>query len=83
MPGSTLDFPRRLKRKSVNGRVVLLVKLDETGRVIEAVVESSNLPDFEKVVMGQVAKWRFTPPTQQGNPVRAQARFPIPIRIGG
>ena len=83
LPGSSLDFPRRLKRKAVNGRVVLLIKLDESGNVLEASVESSDLPEFEKIVSGQVSKWQFTPPTRQGSPVRAQARFPIPIRIGG
>ena len=83
MPGSTLDFPRRLKRKAVNGRVVLLIKLSEDGRVLEASVESSNLPDFEQIVQAQVSKWKFTPPTKDGTPVRAQARFPIPIKIGG
>lgn len=83
MPGSSLDFPRRLKRKAVNGRVVLLIKLGEDGRVLEAKVESSDLPDFEPIVASQVSKWRFTPPTKEGTPVRAQARFPVPIRIGG
>lgn len=83
LPGSTFDFPRRLKRKAVSGRVVLLIKLDEQGRVIESTVESSNLPDFERIVASQVGKWRFSPPTRQGEPVRAQARFPVPIKIGG
>jgi len=82
LPGSSLDFPRRLKRKAVDGRVVLLIKLDETGRVLEAKVESSTLPDFETVVASQIKKWRFTPPTQAGSPVKAQARFPVPIKIG-
>jgi protein TonB len=82
LPGSKLDFPRRLKRKAVNGRVVLLIKLSEAGEVVDAQVESSSLPEFEDIVVRQVARWRFTPPTQDGNPVRAQARFPIPIRIG-
>lgn len=83
MPGSQLDFPRRLKRKAVSGRVVLLIKLAEDGRVLESEVESSNLPEFEPIVAAAVRKWRFTPPTREGAPVRAQARFPVPIRIGG
>lgn len=82
LPGSTLDFPRRLKRKAVNGRVILLIKLEESGRVLDAAVESSDLPEFEKIVVRQVSDWRFTPPTKDGQPVRAQARIPIPIRIG-
>lgn len=83
MPGSILDFPRRLKRRAVSGRVVLLIKLAEDGRVLESDVESSNLPEFENIVASQVSKWRFTPPTKEGTPVRAQARFPVPISIGG
>lgn len=83
MPGSSLDFPRRLKRKAVEGRVVLLIKLGEDGRVLETEVESSNLPEFESIVASEVGKWRFSPPTKDGTPVRAQARFPVPIRIGG
>ena len=82
MPGSQLDFPRRLKRRAVSGRVVLLIKLAEDGRVLESKVESSNLPEFETIVAAAVAKWRFTPPTKEGTPVRAQARFPVPIQIG-
>ena len=44
LPGSSLVFPRRLKRRAVSGRVVLLIKLDESGNVLEASVESSTLP---------------------------------------
>lgn len=83
LPGYQPRFPRRLMRKAVSGRVVLLIKLNEQGEVVSAEVESSNLPQFEKIVADQVAKWKFTPPTKEGTPVRAQARFPIPIRISG
>lgn len=81
LPGSSIDFPRRLKRKAANGRVVLFLKLDEQGNVVEATVESSNLPEFDRIVQSAVSKWRFTPPTKAGEPVRAQARFPVPIKI--
>jgi protein TonB len=76
-----LRFPNRLKRKAVSGRVVLLIKLDSDGTILEAKVDSSTLPEFEDVVLDQVKRWRFTPPTQQGRPVKAKARFPIPINI--
>jgi protein TonB len=79
--GATLDFPSRLKKKKVSGRVVLLVKLAEDGRVLDVQVDSSTLPAFDDVVASAVSDWRFTPPTQQGRPVKAQARLPIPIHI--
>ena len=75
------NFPRRLKKKKVSGKVVLLLKLDEEGRVLDVQLDSSNLPDFDGFVLAEVAKWRFTPPTQQGTPVKAKARLPIPINI--
>jgi TonB family protein len=79
--GTQLDFPRRLKRKPVSGTIVILLQLSETGEVVNVELENSDLPDFDQVVLGQVAEWRFTPPTKDGQPVKAQAKLPIPIRI--
>ncbi len=78
---SGFNFPRRLKQKKVNGRVVLLIKLDEQGQVLDVQVDSSNLPAFDDFVRGEVKRWKFTPPTVQGRPVKAKARLPIPLRI--
>ena len=79
--GASLNFPSRLKRKKAKGQVVLLIKLDESGEVISAEIDASNLPAFNSFVRREVRRWRFTPPTQQGRPVKAQARLPIPINI--
>ena len=76
-----LNFPRRLRAKKVEGTVVLLLKLSADGDVMEVDIHSSDLPHFNKFILSQVEGWRFTPPTQQGRPVQAKARLPIPIRI--
>jgi len=78
---SGFNFPRHLLKQSVRGNVVLLVKLDESGDVLDVQLDRSNLPQFESFVLGEVRGWQFTPPTQQGRPVRAMARLPIPIHI--
>lgn len=75
------DFPSRLLKKKVSGRIVLLLKLNAQGEVLEADVDSSTLPEFDDFVRGEVKRWKFTPPTQDGRPVNAQARLPIPITI--
>jgi len=75
------NFPRRLLKKKVSGRIVLLVKLNEKGDVLDVELDRSNLPDFDRFVLGEVKDWSFTPPTQQGRPVKAMARLPIPINI--
>lgn len=75
------NFPRRLRQEKANGRIVLLLKLSHEGEVIDAQIESSNLPRFNDFVLKEVKDWEFTPPTQNGKPVNAMARLPIPIRI--
>jgi protein TonB len=76
-----MNFPRRLRQKKVDGRVVVVLKLNEEGEVMEVALGSSNLPEFDDFVVSEVEGWRFTPPTKQGRPVRAKARLPIPIKI--
>lgn len=75
------NFPRRLRKDPVNGRIVLLLKLNEDGDVLDVQVDSSTLPRFDEFVLSEVKRWRFTPPTQGGRPVKAKARLPIPITI--
>lgn len=78
---SGFDFPRRLREEPVSGRIVLLLKLSESGEVLDVRIDSSNLPKFDEFVLDEVRSWRFTPPTQGGQPVKAKARLPIPISI--
>jgi protein TonB len=75
------NFPRRLLKKKVSGKIVLLLKLNQEGEVLDVEVDFSNLPDFNEFVLREVHGWKFTPPTQQGRPVQAKARLPIPITI--
>jgi len=75
------NFPRHLLKEKANGRIVLLIKLDHQGKVLGAEIHSSNLPHFNDFVLKEVKGWKFTPPTQNGQPVNAVARLPIPIRI--
>ena len=78
---SGFDFPARLRRKKVSGRIVVLLEPSEAGRFLDVQLDSSNLPEFNGFVLGAVKEWRFTPPTRDGRPVRARARLPLPIRI--
>jgi len=75
------NFPSRLLKKKVSGKIVLLLKLNAQGEVLEAEIDSSTLPEFDDFVRSEVKRWKFTPPTQDGRPVNAQARLPIPITI--
>lgn len=76
-----LELPRELRKRKASGRVVLLVRLDPEGKVIDLSVDSSDLPEFEPFLVSEVRQWRFTPPTRRGEPVEAYARLPIPIHV--
>jgi protein TonB len=76
-----LNFPRRLRKDPVSGRIILLLKLDEEGDVLDLQIDSSNLPGFDSFVLSEARRWKFTPPTQNGRPVKAKAHLPIPITI--
>jgi len=75
------NFPRHLLKEKAKGRIVLLIKLSSQGEVLDVDIHSSNLPRFNDFVVKEVSGWKFTPPTQNGKPVNAVARLPIPIRI--
>lgn len=75
------EFPRRLLAKRVRGTIVLLLEINEAGRVDDLKVDRSDLPDFDSFVADTVKRWKFTPAVREGLPVSATARLPIPIRI--
>ncbi len=78
---SGFNFPARLKRKKASGKIVLIIRLDHDGSVIDVEVDSSDLPRFDDFISNEVASWKFTPPTKNGQAVKAHARLPIPINI--
>ena len=76
-----LDFPDHLLRRRSRGKIVLSVHLSREGEVVDARIESSTLSRFNDFVLGEVEKWKFTPPTRQGRPVQARTQVPLNIRI--
>lgn len=78
---TAMEFPPSLERRRIRGRIVVLVELGREGEVEDAHIDSSSLASFDDFVLGEVRKWRFTPPTREGRPVKARARVPLEIRI--
>lgn len=79
--GRCLKLPRRLMRKAARGTVNLLLTIDTSGRVLDASIASSNVPDFNNFYVGAVKKCTFSPPTRQGEPVQVRGNFPISVNI--
>lgn len=72
------NYPAISRRLGEQGKVMLKVELDETGRVTSArVIESSGYKRLDNAGLAAVKSWRCNPATRDGKPVRAVALQPL------
>jgi TonB family protein len=79
LQGASPRHPRDLLRERVEGDVRLRVLLDENGRVQVQSVISSTQAAFERPAIEAAERFRYTPPTKNGQPARTV--FVLPIRF--
>ena len=72
-------YPRIAINGRMQGTVTLRVLVDEAGKPVDVVIESSSgHAVLDKAARDQVlAKWRFQPAQANGQPVKAWARIPV------
>jgi protein TonB len=72
-------YPGVAIRGRLSGTVTLRVLVDEEGKPLDVVIESSSGHDvLDRAARDQVlAKWRFQPAQSNGQKVRAWARIPV------
>jgi protein TonB len=72
-------YPAQAIRGHMQGTVTLRVLVDEAGKPLDVVIESSSGHDLlDHAARDQVlAKWRFQPAQSNGQKVRAWARIPV------
>jgi protein TonB len=72
-------YPRIAIARHMEGTVMLRVLVDETGKPVDVVIESSSGHDLlDRAAREQVlSKWRFQPAQVNGQHVRAWARVPV------
>jgi protein TonB len=66
------DYPPMARQLKIQGAVEVEATLSENGQVESVTIVSGN-PVLTKPVVEAVKKWKFTPQTQDGKPVRAIA----------
>ena len=75
-------YPRTLKRKEIEGYVVVEFTVTEQGLVREPVIiESNPHDDFGKSVMETVRYWKFQPYRKEGRPVAVCARQRVDFKL--
>jgi len=72
------EYPRLSKRNGESGRVIVRVFIDEAGTPRQVQVnKSSGFERLDASALAAVSKFRFQPPTENGQPVSGWANVPI------
>ena len=75
-------YPELARMAGAEGRVLLEVWIDETGRVRDVqVVRSDAASTLERAAIEAVRQWLFAPARQGGQPVRVRVHVPIEFRL--
>lgn len=73
-------YPPELRAKKLEGQVVVLLFVDQTGKVTRATIEQSSNPAFEKPALNAVKQWKFEPGMRGGERVASKIRVPLRIQ---
>ncbi len=77
-------YPAISRRMGEEGKLVLRVELDESGRIDSArVIDSSGYDRLDKAALEAVRSWRCRPSMRDGQPVRAVALQPFNFVLQG
>lgn len=61
-------YPEKCKKEGIEGTVVLEIKIDEEGNVIDAKILKSVHPNIDKAAMEAIKKWKYKPVLKDGKP---------------
>ena len=73
---ATAVYPESAVPQCVSGTVMVLIGIDERGRVVDPEVLES-IPEFDEAALDCVRNWRFTPAERGGHPVGSVALAPV------
>jgi TonB family protein len=82
-PVSPVEYPPMLLARGIEGKVVLRLRVDESGRLdadSTKLAESSGYPALDSAAMSAVPQFRFAPALHNGSPVAATFLQPIHFR---
>ena len=64
----------------MTGNVMVEFIIDKDGTVVEPVIIDTFNVSFNEVILDKVRRMRFSPPIQNGIPVRVRYKLPITFR---
>lgn len=76
------DYPDQARRRSQEGTLKLMVKIDDLGRVRDVEVVEADLPGvFDEAALEAFRNTRFHPAMKDGRPVRYQAYIRVVFKL--
>ncbi len=76
------DYPDQARRRSQEGTLKLMVKIDDLGRVRDVEVVEADLPGvFDEAALEAFRNARFQPAMKDGRPVRYQAYIRVSFKL--
>jgi TonB family protein len=78
---SRLSYPESALRDTLEGRVLVVVKVDTSGNVSSCEIARSVRADLDSVVLEVVRDMKFTPAVYQEKPVATTVMIPIDFRL--
>ncbi|MCC7144441.1 MAG: TonB family protein [Candidatus Eisenbacteria bacterium] len=71
-------YPESAQEKGLEGQVVVVVTIDENGKVVNAKIQASRADaELERAALNAAEKWTFAPATRYGQPVRSTLSLPF------
>jgi protein TonB len=74
---ATPVYPFEMRRKKIEGDVVVDFIVTTEGNVVNAFAARSSRVDFEATAINAVCKWKFAPGMKNGRPVNTHMQVPI------
>ncbi len=75
------QFPFEARHEGKSGHVLVDFVVDESGRVVNPRVVSSNDARFDQPTLAAVGSWRFEPGRRQGRIVRFRLQVPVEFTL--
>jgi len=76
------DYPPKARAKGIEGRVMLSVVIDKTGKVEDKIDVVDSIPMLDQAAIDAVRRWSFTPGRDEGgHPVKVQMEVPVPFAL--
>ena len=74
-------YPEELKKKGIEGTVMLDVAVDKSGNVCNVKVAKSVNSQLDKEALNAVKQWKFKPALSKGKPVKTTVKIPVAFRL--